>query len=392
MIKQGQRLELKNDKESGAIAIIFAVLISSTLLFALFAIVADVSSIYSERRVVQNAADSAALAVASECANNGFGAIEANNGPYIEKVCVSASNAQLFATYYANKNSPDQITRVTEICGSVLNTCAPQPQGNLKCQIIPTQYSNFVRVVTQSSQIGGTSIIPIFSSLFTPSPSGVDVFGCAQVAWGNAGSASVVFPLSLSICDYQQSGLFTSTDFAPNNPTLQDGCSVTDLSNVTRTYTSPLSGFALTTGFGCPGSSDPQIISVGDQLRIETNLPAIESICGGSSQFYSSIAKLVGNKIVVPAVGNVICNSQSNNCQGNFQFQVAGFLSFNFLGGKFKNRGSVGDAPTGGWPNECNANRNCIYGNFDKGLVAAGSINTNPGVPNTGTTALMLLP
>lgn len=382
---------VNGEDETGAIAIIFALLISSTLLFALFTMVADVSSIYSERRIVQNGADSAALALANECATGGYGAISGNNNEYLEKVCSSPAYAQLFSSYYANINSPDQLSKVTEICGSVLSSCGPQPQGPIKCQIVPSQYPNYVRVVTQSLQSGDTSILPIFSNLLNPSSTGVNVFGCAQAAWGRAGSASIVFPLSLSICDYLQTGEFTAIDFASNNPTLRDGCSVTDLSGVTRTYDNPLSGFALTTGFGCPGSSDPKIISIGDQLKIETNLPSIESICGGRQEFYSSISKLVGETIIVPAVGNVVCNSSSNNCQGNFEFQVAGFLSFKFLGAKFKNLGLAGGVPTGGWPKACGADRSCIYGNFVKGLVAAGSINTNPEVPDTGTTAVVLL-
>jgi Flp pilus assembly protein TadG len=387
-------LALKKDRvsdESGSIAIIVTILISSTLLFGLFMAVADVSTLYTERRVVQNAADSAVLAIANECATDGFGAIDGNNLAYADKVCLNSVNAKQFAEYYANVNSPDQVTSVVEVCGTTLGACGAQPQGNLKCQSVSPQYTNFVRIVTRSREASGSSITPIFSKVLDSTSGGIDVFGCAQAAWGNSGSATVLFPFSLSICDYQQAGSITANDFASNSPTLTQGCSITDLSGTVLNYTSPLSGFALTSGFGCPGSSTPQSISVGDQLRIETSLSQLESICGSSSAFYASLSNLVGNKIIVPAVGNVVCNSQSNNCQGSFTFNVAGFLSFNFIGGKFQNRGTVGMAPTSGWPNKCNASRNCIYGNFDKGLVSSGTINTNPGVPNTGTRAVLLI-
>ena len=392
MLKNYLRREKVLGDESGSVAVIFAILVSSGLLFGLFVFVSDVATIYSERRVVQNAADSAALAIAGECATDGLGEVSGNNAAYPQPVCSNSLYAQLFTEYYANINSPDQASQVTEVCGSRLASCAPQPSTYLKCQSVPAQYANYIRVVTRSLEQDGGSVVPIFAQLLSSSPSEIDVFGCAQAAWGNAGSGSIVFPFSLSICDYRQSGPVVAVDFASNNPTLDGGCSVTDLSNITRSYTSPLSGFALTAGFGCPGSSTPQIISVGDMLRVEPSLTSIEDICGGSTQFYSSISNLVGEKIIVPAVGNVECNSQSNNCQGSFEIRVAGFLSFNFEGGKFKNRGSVGTPPPGGWPNKCNASRNCIYGNFDEGLYAGGSINTNPDVPNTGTQTVMLLP
>lgn len=378
--------------EFGGISIIVAILISSGFLVGLFIMVSDVATLYTERRVVQNAADAAALALANECAINGLGAIDGNNSDYPQPICSSTTYAKLFATYYANINSPDQSSKITEICGSVLSACSEQPASRIKCQVVPSQYSNFVRVVAQSLGQNGKSLEPIFSNIFSESSKEIEVFGCAQAAWGNTGSSSIVFPFSLSICDYRKTGPVVAIDFASNNPTLDNGCSVTDLSNITRTYTSPLSGFALTAGFGCPGSSVPQIISVGDALRVEPSLTSIESICGGSSQFYSSINNLVGKKIIVPAVGNVECNSQSNNCQGSFEIKVAGFLSFNFIGGVFKNRGAVGNSPVGGWPKQCNSSRNCIYGNFDEGLYVGGSINTNPNVPNTGAQTVMLLP
>ena len=389
-----KRFALKKDRisdESGSIAIIVTILISSTLLFGLFMAVADVSTLYTERRVVQNAADSAVLAIANECATDGFGAINGNNLAYGQKICLNSVNAKQFAEYYANVNSPDQVTSVVEVCGTTLGACGAQPQGNLKCQSVSSQYTNYVRVVTKSRETSGSSITPIFSKVLDSTSGGVDVFGCAQAVWGNSGSASVVFPLSLSICDYRQSGFITAVDFASNNPTINGGCSITDLSGTVQNYTSPLSGFALTSGFGCPGSSTPQTISIGDLLQVEPSLSQIESVCGSKNAFYASLGTLVGSKIIVPAVGNVQCNSQSNNCQGSFTFKVTGFFSFNFLGGKFKNRGSVGSAPAGGWPNTCNASRNCIYGNFDKGLISAGSINTNSGVPNTGTRAVLLI-
>lgn len=377
--------------ENGSISIIVTILISSTLLFGLFMAVADVSTLYAERRVVQNAADSAVLALAGECASGGYGAIAGNNNAFAQQICLTSNSAKEFAEYYANINSPDQITSVVEVCGSFLGTCESQPDSYLKCQSIPPQYSHYVRIVTRSQETSGSPITPIFSQLFDEKPVGVDVFGCAQAAWGNSGSATVVFPFSFSICDYQRSGEKVVSDFPANSPTIKNGCSVTDLSNVTRNYSSPLSGFAMTENFGCPGSATPKTITVGDLLTVETSLSRLENICVTQSQFYQSLSTLAGKKIIVPAVGSVECNSQTNdNCRGNFEFRVAGFFSFNFLGGKFENRGIVGSAPTTGWPNDCGSSRSCIYGNFDEGFVTGGSITTSSDVADTGTKNIVL--
>ena len=68
---------IKGESESGTIALIVAILVSSSsLVIGMFVIVADTGSLFSERRVIQNAADASSLALARECAILGSGAID----------------------------------------------------------------------------------------------------------------------------------------------------------------------------------------------------------------------------------------------------------------------------------------------------------------------------
>lgn len=93
--------------ERGAISLIFALLFSSLVIVALFALVVDVGTIYQERRTLQNAADATALAVAQDCAEFSAGTSS--------QLCQS-QNLDL-ASSIASKNTDDGKTLVIEVCG-----------------------------------------------------------------------------------------------------------------------------------------------------------------------------------------------------------------------------------------------------------------------------------
>lgn len=379
------------NQESGAIAVMVAIIASSSLLIGLFVMVSDVSTIYTERRVVQNAADSAVLAVAQECASNGLGAIQGANSAFPSKLCSNQGYAFQFATYYANVNSPDQRTSVSELCGSSpFNACASQPQGIFACKNIPSQYTQFVRISTRSNTTQDAPISPIFSQLINSNSNTVAVSGCAQAVWGNSGSASIALPFSLSICDYQISGSVVIDDFPSNQPILTGGCNVTDLSGQSKSYATPLNGFALTTEFKCPSVTSSQTISVGQTLTVQPSLTQIEKICSiavDGVDFYQAVGSLLGSTVYLPAVGNA-----DSNGQGSFTFKVAGFFAFDFLGAKFPSKTAIGQTPAAGWASGCKSNRVCLYGTFNKGLITDGSITTDPLITNTGIQAVQLLP
>ncbi|MEY3108150.1 MAG: hypothetical protein RL730_501, partial [Actinomycetota bacterium] len=85
------KIDVRDDK--GAILSIVAAMVSATLLLAIIALVIDGGVIYSERRVVSNSAESAALSLARICADS-------------PTTCLSSNIPQQFA----NSNSPDGLT------------------------------------------------------------------------------------------------------------------------------------------------------------------------------------------------------------------------------------------------------------------------------------------
>ena len=392
------------DSESGAIVALFAVFVSTFMIIAIFVMVFDISSLYSERRVVQNASDSSVLATSQECAVNGTGAILNSSASYPGPVCNSQSYALDFAGKYANLNSPDNLTSVSEICGSApLPVCTPVTQGQFECKNVDPSYKNFERVKTETLQSGGNSLTALFTSITNPAASSVKVIACSQSAWGKAGSAPVIFPIALPICDYAINGTKLIQDFASNNPTVVGGCSFTDLNGDNFSYSAPTRGFSLLSGFGCPGIATPRRVKVGDTLQVESSLTQVEAGCpSGQFQFYFQLGKLLNTKVFVPVVTSVSCQSASVNCQGNYVFQVASFYSFKFLGGKFKNRGRVGTGPpcapgdpcqqNSSWPAACDATRNCIYGTFERSVVPGSDVSLDPSFPAVGAMAVQLLP
>ena len=394
----------KFQKEDGAVVAIFAIFVSTLMIIAMFVLVFDISSIYSERRVVQNASDSSVLATSQECAINGTGAILNVNSAYPGPVCNSQSYALDFSTKYANSNSPDNLTNVTEICGSTpLTPCNPIGNGQFECKNVDPKYKNYARIKTETLQSDGNSLTALFTSLTNPNAAKVKAVACSQSAWGKAGYAPIIFPIALPICDYTINGTKMIQDFSSNNPVVNGGCSFTDLNGDSFNYSSPTQGFSLLSGAGCPGISTPRNVNVGDTLQIESSLTQVESGCpSGQFQFYFQLAKLLNTKVFVPVVTNVACQSASVNCQGNYQFKVASFFSFKFLGGKFKNRGRVGSGPpcavgdpcqqNSSWPTACDATRNCIYGTFERSVVPGSDVSLDPSFPAVGAMAVQLLP
>ena len=99
------RDEQPDERESGAIIVIVAVLLVGGVLIGMAALSIDVGSLYAERRQLQNGADSAALAVAQDAARS------CSTGS-----CVPTTRAQT----YANSNAKDGASSVLEVCGAGL--------------------------------------------------------------------------------------------------------------------------------------------------------------------------------------------------------------------------------------------------------------------------------
>ena len=109
---------MRQRDERGAVGTIVGVLLAMGVVFGFLAISVDVGSLLWERRQLQNAADAAALSLATECGKPGA------------NCTTTAGNLQAFA----NANSNDGRARccrsaAVNIAGSGLSTCPAPPRA-----------------------------------------------------------------------------------------------------------------------------------------------------------------------------------------------------------------------------------------------------------------------
>ena len=396
---------IKGESESGTIALIVAILVSSSLVIGMFVIVVDTGSLFSERRVIQNAADASTLALVRECAILGNGVINGVSAGYSNPVCASSIDAKDFTQKYANLNSPDSLTDVIEVCGkSPLNTCSSNSGAIFDCKPVDPKYLNYVRVTTSTRTTQGTSIENVFSKILSQNDAGTTVPGCAQSAWGKSSLAPIVFPIALPICDYALGGMRIIRSFSSNDPVVTGGCTITDLNGVNFYYASPTKGFSLLANIGCPGVTSSQNVRVADILNSEPSLLQVEKPCADIGlNFYTQVSSFINVTLFVPVVTSVICSSANNNCQGSYQFEVATFFAFKLLGLRFKNSGLAGATPvcptneicgssTDFWPSYCDSTAFCVYGTFERASAPGADVSTDPNFPAIGTQAIQLLP
>lgn len=395
-------IEFKSDK--GAVLIIFAIFLSSGLMLALLMLVVDGGSIFNERRVVQNAADQSAMALAQECAVDGNGGISAVSPSYPSPVCSNQLNAKNFTQFYASANSPDLLTSVLRVCGKFpLDPCPSQSDVLYECKDVNPKYKSYVRVETTTSTSKGDFLDLLFSP-FVNSVQSVSIPGCTNVAWGKADKAPIFFPFALPICDFP---LSLPADRVILDYQSTKNCSITDLEGVNFNFTGvPDGSFVLTeyrnllgqfVEFGCPNVNNSVTLKVGSLVRVESSLQQVEQACSRIGLNFRQIASNFLNKSVfLPIITNVTCNSNTTNC-GNFTAPVATFASFRIKGLILKggNQNLIGDNPPTGWPTNCTSNSKiqvCLYGQFVKSIVPGAGISTDPSFPAVGAQAIQMLP
>lgn len=359
-------------RDDGAVIVLVALLVAAGVISGLLALVADMGQLYSERRVVQNGADAAALALTQECADGTDG-------------CPPPADAQAHAGYFANVNSPDQVSAVTEVCGTDGLPACPAPGSHwADCQPVSGDIDHYVRVRTATMRPDGESfLLPIFAGLLADSAdSELGTAACAQAAWGPAQSAPLQFPVLLPVCPGGPDGVPVVTeDFDPNDPvvTPDEPCVVDGV-----TYPGVTKGFAFGEFPGVPKTCiDPVTLSVGDVIPVETS---VTQWCGTKVENTLDGLIAAGEPVLVPVVGD-----HANQGQGQYDFTILSFKSFTLLGYKIKNA-SGGQAPNGvdwsGTACEKSAKRSCLYGSFGPATVP-GDIG---GGPDLGVRAVTLVP
>ena len=408
-------LKSAKQSEQGAISVIFAVLLSSFLVIGLLALVIDVGVLYQERRTLQNSADATALAIAQECAELSSGGTAV--------LCQSSNLNQ--ASEFAGKNSDDGKTRVFEVCGigrPGLSACPPSLNRQFDCKDESLAgVDQYVRVRTTSlTTSGGSKIQFFFAPFLENSIDGVSMRSCAQVAWGAATEAPVVYPLALPICFYQDLAEKQHNAYDENNPLYlpEEDCPYTPIgvSSPIQIDVPVIKGMAMFTEIngvnsGCPTIFNPVIIKLGDILTpiAPGNANDIASICLdtvrslGYSQTQNAAYQaflndfVLGKTLYIPVIKDLDCGG-APNCK---RLKVGYFFSVIVKGIKLKNVIEVGYGKSGpqnaasqsGWKNaDCDANTYCFYGKFTRATPPGRPVKVDPNQPNTGVNKVILLP
>lgn len=381
-------------KDEGVVTVIVAILFSSLVIVGVLAIVIDGGSLYRERRVLQNAADSATLANTRECA------LQTSN-------CSSKN----FASVYTNANSPDSLSNVKELCGQStgvvglnLNTCAPISAKPFACKNIESIYPRYLRVVADTKTTTDTKInLPFGSALGSQYSAGKTLEACAQATWGKATSAPVVFPIAFPACGF--TAVIDSQIWQPIFSKNNIACSIQDIFGFNFSYSGNLNGYTQIQNGGCPNEVTPKTYKVGDIITTESSFLQLASNpatgCATLAQFISVVTPLVGKVIYIPVVGD------ATGGIGNNKLQIIGFYAVKFMGAKFKNpNGSgalfgsppsctVSDECTSAnyyWPKICGNDGSCFYGKFSRGVVPGADVDLDPTKPAFGAQAVQLLP
>jgi Flp pilus assembly protein TadG len=377
--------------ERGAAAIIVSIFVATGVLIGLLAMTVDVGALFNERRLLQNGADTASVAVATACAKK-------------TSDCTSSVASNTSAKLFANLNAgTDQVSGISEICGysngaAALSTCKTAGGATTwDCQA-NTKYPSYARVRTLTQASDGTNTLPtIFARALTPNTTSTTVHACAQAAWGAPGSAGILFPLALSACDFKMDSNATIFNFKDNfKPGQGRSCSITDANGVSHTYRDTVTGSIY---LQIPGDNEdnednedngdngdngdcstPKDITVNSWVSRETN---IVQLC---SSRYATVLESLLNKVLAIPVFDKLSNSGIGS---SLQVHIDSFVAFTFKGYKLKGNRLGGIAPAGGWPSTCKSNQECFFGTFGRS-VQPGSIE--PNNPNFGLVSVQLIP
>ena len=368
--------------EEGGVAALVAIFVSAGIFLTAIALSVDSGVLYLERRVVDNAAQAAALALARECAQN-------------TTTCPTSRVPQEIS----NRNSPDSATRITELCvngkTALGNPCQSSTGTSIDCGAVPSSVKQYARIRTETQnpdQSAGTSTFFSNGKVLT-------LIGCAQAQWGNATSASSFSIFAVSICEWarQQSGLRVIAEFNTNTGTSDCTYTFTDYAGQTFTR-SGINGWGALdllsaslpadarASAQCPNPAvdRPAYLRIGYTLNQITRDQSSSNYCGNSN-LSSKIGVWLNQTLYIPLVS-------TQKLQGNATVHtVEAFAAFKFLGySLLKGSGSSSDIggtyPSGNW---CPKNTNCIYGEFIR-TISPGSEVGNNGGPQLGLQAIEL--
>lgn len=370
--------------EKGAIAIIVATFFSTGFIFSMFALVVDVGAIQFEKRTLQNAANSAVVSTAINCALSYSG-------------CSSSIAEANTAKKYLNANSQDGRSQVNVMCGaSPLSPCSTPTS----CKTVSSAYPNYLRVVSSTENSDNSYVLkPIFAGIFDPNlKNGYSASACAQATWGRAAFANVQ-PIGVPICLYSSQNVNTAIPMFSTVSGTYTTCVVKDVDGKTFNAPNMVNGFSFinfSTGntvrnlnSNCETNSAIFESSTGI-TNLLSNAENLSKVCVNSATFLVKLQNWItsGSSYFLPAMGSV--SAQGGNA---INYPVLAFFKFKLLG-FYLNSGrdqSVPAIPTTVRTSICGS-RDCIYGTFTKGMVPTARVSTDTSVPSVGALAVEVLP
>jgi hypothetical protein len=197
-----RRLSLRRaPDDSGAVAVLVAVLLSGSVLLGLGAIVVDAGLLAAEREQLQSGADAGSWAVAQNCLAQ-------------PAACTDAVQTSI-AAGYAEGNSDDAAAQTT-VCRDT--ACLPAMAETFGCPAPASPPLHSVEVRTSTlNQDGTTFLPPRFAGAIGGGNPGTTVTACARVGWSSYPQAvsRPVFALGISLCDWvrgtRDHGFFRAT-------------------------------------------------------------------------------------------------------------------------------------------------------------------------------------
>lgn len=335
----------RRSDDRGGVATIVAILLASGMLMGLGAIVVDVGQLYGEREELQSSADSAAMAVALDCA-------------YKRTECSTANGT---GKTYANANSKDGLSALKgNVCGTdtALPACGGGSTGNLSdCLGTVPANANYVEVRTKTEVKPGDYVLPYsFAQTLTGVGKGQTVGACARVGYGSPNGG---FALTFSVCEYSEA--LANSQVVTGTPVPSDEVELYTHSHpsANKCKEGP-SGSNLPGGFGWTDHNSVCMTTIGAGGTYGSDTGN-----GTPSDCKSVLEDIVANKtpVAIPIFKDVTGNGS------NGTYTLKGFAAFVVTGWylpgispKTKKSWLTGDSV-------CSGNDDCIYGYFTKAVV-----------------------
>ncbi|MFE4078431.1 pilus assembly protein TadG-related protein [Paenarthrobacter sp. YIM B13468] len=321
----------------GAATIMVAGLMVVLLGFAALAV--DVGALYAEKAQLQNGADAAALAIATDCANG------------------SCGNSTTTGNDFANKNANDGQSGAT----------------------VTFPAATTVRVVTNAKEGGVNSFSLYFAQVM--GFESTTVTATAEASWGAPSKASTL-PWTISECVFKK--YLSPTQLASLNSTGNfTGDPIPTHVLLRYDENAPAyPGCAAQNGYD-PGGFGWLLTTSGCSTDISLNA-TVQGQTGNhfpnAAECNTVLAHIMDQPALVPLFRTATGNGS------NATYTLIGFAAFQVTGYQFSGTGGVVDpaAP------KCNGNCRGIQGFFDRFVSLEDGMKVTGGIPNYGASVVSL--